>query len=325
MLNRNVYGKTDSEIKQQVKERDDYTCVHCGNTDCDLEVHHLTYKNAGNEFLTELVTLCESCHNKIHPLDHSKVGYKIIKSVNKIKVIDFENSNKEQEFVFKSDIDVEFANILCAVYDDLLKYVKRVQKKRQYCERGISVIRAKNQLFNIYRRIKKNYKYTLFYNDVEKIINELKIGDVITTDIVSEYNKIGNVDANVHILDIFCCLGKLKRNNTIIQVNKDNKEEKIDSVQYVKVMSGICPYFLDDIKPKKCPGKCGSFFGMDVDFCDFCTIKQGKNKGEPVRLRYVKRVHPLCSCVNFKPHDIDYEIDDEDDEDINGMEAEKNE
>jgi len=31
------------------------------------EVHHLTYKNVGNEFLFELVGLCTDCHKRIHP------------------------------------------------------------------------------------------------------------------------------------------------------------------------------------------------------------------------------------------------------------------
>lgn len=32
-----------------------------------VQVHHITYKNLGNEnVLTDLCTLCGSCHKKIH-------------------------------------------------------------------------------------------------------------------------------------------------------------------------------------------------------------------------------------------------------------------
>lgn len=55
-------------IREKVLERDDYTCVLCGATDCQLDVHHKTYKRHGNEKLFDLITLCENCHNEIHQL-----------------------------------------------------------------------------------------------------------------------------------------------------------------------------------------------------------------------------------------------------------------
>ena len=32
----------------------------------DVEVHHMTYVRFGNEAMTDLVTLCRSCHKKFH-------------------------------------------------------------------------------------------------------------------------------------------------------------------------------------------------------------------------------------------------------------------
>lgn len=32
-----------------------------------IQVHHRSYEHVGNEFLFELVALCESCHQKAHP------------------------------------------------------------------------------------------------------------------------------------------------------------------------------------------------------------------------------------------------------------------
>ena len=59
-----------SEYWQQVKQKihaRDRKCVKCGSI-LFLEVHHLTYKNKGNELnnLEDLILLCAECHKKIH-------------------------------------------------------------------------------------------------------------------------------------------------------------------------------------------------------------------------------------------------------------------
>lgn len=65
------YEFLKSEYWQQTRElvltRDNYTCVKCGNVS-NLQVHHLTYKNHGNEqnHLEDLVTLCKCCHTLVH-------------------------------------------------------------------------------------------------------------------------------------------------------------------------------------------------------------------------------------------------------------------
>lgn len=48
-------------------ERDDNRCQECGSTE-DLSVHHLIpRRESGTHKLCNLVTLCRSCHLKIHP------------------------------------------------------------------------------------------------------------------------------------------------------------------------------------------------------------------------------------------------------------------
>lgn len=52
-------------------EIDNGICVMCGRTGQQtrrgLTCHHISYKNIGNENIyTDLVTLCPSCHLKIH-------------------------------------------------------------------------------------------------------------------------------------------------------------------------------------------------------------------------------------------------------------------
>lgn len=47
--------------------RDDRQCVHCGSSE-KLHVHHLTYARRGHERLSDLVTLCASCHAAVHQI-----------------------------------------------------------------------------------------------------------------------------------------------------------------------------------------------------------------------------------------------------------------
>ena len=48
----------------QIFERDGWVCVYCQVR--ASHVHHKTYKNLGNEPLSDLENVCRSCHQKIH-------------------------------------------------------------------------------------------------------------------------------------------------------------------------------------------------------------------------------------------------------------------
>jgi hypothetical protein len=52
------------EKRQQVLDRANGLCEQCGKP--AGEVHHLSYKNVGNEPLSDLVALCYWCHHKAH-------------------------------------------------------------------------------------------------------------------------------------------------------------------------------------------------------------------------------------------------------------------
>lgn len=41
-------------------------CEGCGQADA-TQVHHLTYDHWQNEFLWELVAICDGCHERVHP------------------------------------------------------------------------------------------------------------------------------------------------------------------------------------------------------------------------------------------------------------------
>lgn len=45
--------------------RDGYRCVRCGAGE-RLEVHHKTYVRLGQEWVSDLQTLCKQCHQHVH-------------------------------------------------------------------------------------------------------------------------------------------------------------------------------------------------------------------------------------------------------------------
>lgn len=56
-----------SSRKEAVLNRDSYTCQICGAKNTRLEVHHIVYRSkGGTDDEDNLITLCESCHKKIH-------------------------------------------------------------------------------------------------------------------------------------------------------------------------------------------------------------------------------------------------------------------
>lgn len=53
------------ELRKRVLEQDGYMCRGCLLANASI-VHHLTYDHAMQEFCWELVSVCESCHDRYH-------------------------------------------------------------------------------------------------------------------------------------------------------------------------------------------------------------------------------------------------------------------
>lgn len=66
----NAYLNTPEwrDRRRKVFARAKGLCEGCGDN-AAVEVHHLTYQHVCNEFLFELVALCEPCHLRIHADD----------------------------------------------------------------------------------------------------------------------------------------------------------------------------------------------------------------------------------------------------------------
>ena len=54
-------------LAARVRARDNNMCQDCGNNH-QLHVHHLTYERIYHEPLTDLITLCDTCHRVRHGL-----------------------------------------------------------------------------------------------------------------------------------------------------------------------------------------------------------------------------------------------------------------
>lgn len=52
--------------RQAVHERSGRTCERCGASGRRLEVHHKTYARLGHERMSDLIDLCEDCHDYVH-------------------------------------------------------------------------------------------------------------------------------------------------------------------------------------------------------------------------------------------------------------------
>ena len=64
-----MYGHYN--VRQYVLWRDNYTCQCCGahatkKKEVRLHVHHLESRKVGGDAPDNQVTLCESCHEKLH-------------------------------------------------------------------------------------------------------------------------------------------------------------------------------------------------------------------------------------------------------------------
>ena len=66
------------KVKKRERIAIDQGCVMCGrplDKIRSIQVHHITYQRLGNEnVLTDLCTLCGSCHKKLHNFYNRKIA-----------------------------------------------------------------------------------------------------------------------------------------------------------------------------------------------------------------------------------------------------------
>ena len=63
-----LHSELWKNIRRKRIERDGFQCVMCGSAK-NLNVHHITYDCLYREDVTDLVTVCKKCHEKLHAND----------------------------------------------------------------------------------------------------------------------------------------------------------------------------------------------------------------------------------------------------------------
>jgi hypothetical protein len=59
--------RLDENLRLACLMRDGYSCQHCGKHKVRLQAHHIIFKEqGGKDTLTNLLTLCQPCHTKLH-------------------------------------------------------------------------------------------------------------------------------------------------------------------------------------------------------------------------------------------------------------------
>ena len=59
--------RLDEHLRIACLMRDGYACQHCGRRNIRLGTHHIQFRaHGGKETLTNLITLCEPCHDRLH-------------------------------------------------------------------------------------------------------------------------------------------------------------------------------------------------------------------------------------------------------------------
>ena len=83
LINKLIYQKGINygfeNTKAFILDRDNYSCQHCKGVskDSKLEVHHIIFRsNGGSDEHENLITLCKTCHDKLHKgeIDLKKIG-----------------------------------------------------------------------------------------------------------------------------------------------------------------------------------------------------------------------------------------------------------
>ncbi len=67
--------RLDENLRIACLMRDGYTCQQCGNHGSRLQAHHIVHRgHGGKDTISNLLTLCEPCHTKLH---QSKIALKV--------------------------------------------------------------------------------------------------------------------------------------------------------------------------------------------------------------------------------------------------------
>jgi hypothetical protein len=186
------YPTNWNKIRKEVYNRDDYKCVNCGRggrtSGVELHAHHVVPKSKGGTHeKTNLITVCDECHNAIHGNSKAPTAHK------------GDESGLEDMFQNWKEIHSDYYGFVCLIIsykplildsieeiEDWIKSAKSNESEFNYFDsesfraRNLEIVDAMNYIENKYRHEKFDdklfKKYILdFLNEYNDFNNELKL------------------------------------------------------------------------------------------------------------------------------------------------------
>lgn len=112
--------------KKKILERDNYLC-RCCKSKANV-VHHITYKDLGNETEKQLISVCEDCHETIHSdnFDSVRLDGKYNAKFNKLKICKHNKYFNDIGKSLLSSVNYNCVKCLRLEYQETKKHLKRL-------------------------------------------------------------------------------------------------------------------------------------------------------------------------------------------------------
>jgi ribosomal protein S27AE len=193
--------------RNEIIERDNYTCQKCGATS-HLNVHHLSYERnrLAWEYPNEkLITLCEQCHamehkntrpyvGEVYAYEHSDyINYMVCYGVNKVKKEVYLVGVDNGGCITTPNFECVSFDVFSSGYIQLYSFWDKSFQDDAYWQEVLVRI-----LIAIYENKVKNYYVNGFVYPKESVLNYAKnaMWDLVNTNmyLLGLFNQILNVD-----------------------------------------------------------------------------------------------------------------------------------
>lgn len=169
-INYEEYLKTDhwKNFRQKALQYHGNKCCKCGTLK-HLQVHHLTYERRGCELLSDVIVVCEKCHQRIHNSQYNDMINELWEkyNLNKITIDEF---SKEMLPVFVLKTNIYYYKFYDFFKNDLKQsnYIIINDKKKFYYENAYWGL---DNVYNVflfciekYNPIKSKYDFARYFN-----------------------------------------------------------------------------------------------------------------------------------------------------------------
>lgn len=138
-------------VKTYVLHRDNYQCQKCKTKKGKLHVHHIVFRsNGGNNSPSNLITLCKSCHNKLH------------KGEFEIKEVRSKTKHATEVGIVKSQLKKQFGDFEETFgYETKFKREQILQLPKSHCNDAVVICYSEGEII-------EPYDYVLYKKSISK-------------------------------------------------------------------------------------------------------------------------------------------------------------